>query len=57
MRPASHARYQATYWHNRLFNPNRPAAVKVLVFTPDWPHVAGYRSKPSERDPSLTGAN
>lgn len=28
--------YQATYWHNRLFNPNIPAGVRVLSFTPDW---------------------
>ena len=28
--------YQSTYWHNRLFNPNMPAGVHVLCFTPDW---------------------
>ena len=28
--------YQSTYWHNRLFNPNMPAGVRVLCFTPDW---------------------
>jgi hypothetical protein len=28
--------YQSTYWHNRLFNPNMPAGVRVLSFTPDW---------------------
>jgi hypothetical protein len=31
--------YQATYWHNRLFNPNMPAGVRVLCFTPDWRHA------------------
>jgi len=28
--------YQSTYWHNRLFNPNMPAGIRVLLFTPDW---------------------
>ena len=36
----THAFYQATYWHNRLFNPNLPADAEVLGFTPDWPHAA-----------------
>ncbi len=26
--------YQATWWHNRLFNPTLPGKVEVLVFTP-----------------------
>lgn len=38
--PAGHAFYQATYWHNRLFNPNLPADAEVLSFTPDWAHAA-----------------
>jgi len=32
-------RYQATYWHNRLFNPAMPADVRVLALTPDWADV------------------
>lgn len=28
--------YQATYWHNAMYNPNLPAGVRVLAFTPDW---------------------
>lgn len=28
--------YQATYWHNSLYNPNLPAGVRILAFTPDW---------------------
>ena len=28
--------FQATYWHNGLFNPALPGAVRVLAFTPDW---------------------
>ena len=43
--PAAHARYQATYWHNRLFNPGLPAVVEILAFTPDWAHAAGHRSR------------
>ena len=41
--PAPHPRYQATYWHNHLFNAGLPAAVEVLAFTPDWAHAAGHR--------------
>lgn len=32
--------FQATYWHNLLFNPNLPGGVSVLAFTPDWAHAA-----------------
>ena len=28
--------YQATYWHNALFNPGLPARVAMLRFRPDW---------------------
>ena len=35
--------YQATYWHNRMFNPNMPPGVRILSFTPDWAHAAGWR--------------
>lgn len=28
--------FQATYWHNALFNPSLPARVQVLGFKPDW---------------------
>jgi hypothetical protein len=38
-----HPFYQATYWHNRMFNPNLPAAPAILSFTPDWPHAIGYQ--------------
>ena len=27
-------RFQATYWHNRLFNPTLPGQVQVLCFSP-----------------------
>ena len=26
--------FEATYWHNRLFNPTLPGNVQVLCFTP-----------------------
>ncbi len=35
--------WQATYWHNRLFNPALASGVDVLAFTPDW---AGARAVP-----------
>ena len=41
---AGHAFHQATYWHNRMFNPNLPAGVEILSFRPDWAHAARYRS-------------
>ncbi len=28
--------YQATLWHNRLFNPDLPDGVDILGFRPDW---------------------
>jgi hypothetical protein len=45
-----HAFHQATYWHNRLFNPNLPADVEILCFRPDWPHATGYRIDPKLED-------
>ena len=30
------AKYQATYWHNHLFNPTMPGLVRVIGFIPDW---------------------
>ncbi len=35
--------FQATYWHNRMFNPNMPPGVRILSFTPGWAHAAGWR--------------
>ena len=28
--------YQATLWHNRLFNPSLPNDIHILAFQPDW---------------------
>jgi len=39
-RAAGDSFHQATYWHNYLFNPNLPAGVRILSFTPDWTHAA-----------------
>lgn len=32
----THPAYQATYWHNRLFNPAMPGDMTGLAFLPDW---------------------
>ena len=29
-------KYEATYWHNHLFNPRLPGAVTIIGFSPDW---------------------
>jgi hypothetical protein len=34
--PQGHQAFQATLWHNSLFNPNIPGGVRVLAFRPDW---------------------
>lgn len=31
--------YQATFWHNSIFNANLPADVRILAFAPDWSRV------------------
>ena len=36
--------YQATYWHNSLYNPAMPAGVEILAFTPDWPRASATAS-------------
>ena len=28
--------WEATFWHNSLFNPNLPGDVEILGFEPDW---------------------
>jgi hypothetical protein len=39
----AHLFYQATLWHNRMFNHQLPADVQILSFRPDWPHASAYR--------------
>ncbi len=34
--PGSDEMFQATYWHNHLFNPTLPGSVRVVAFRPDW---------------------
>ncbi len=34
--PESHPAYQATFWHNSLFNAHIPGGARVLAFRPDW---------------------
>ena len=34
--PETHPAFQATYWHNSLFNPAIPPGIRVLAFRPDW---------------------
>jgi hypothetical protein len=36
--------FQATYWHNRLFNDALPAGIQVLSFTPDWLRASSKRA-------------
>ncbi|MGI9372717.1 MAG: hypothetical protein ACR2OJ_09495 [Hyphomicrobiales bacterium] len=33
---SSHALYQATWWHNALFNANLSPDAQILAFVPDW---------------------
>tara|TARA_B100001123_G_scaffold27147_1_gene29169 strand:+ start:1109 stop:1678 length:570 start_codon:yes stop_codon:yes gene_type:complete len=40
--------YQATYWHNRLFNPRMPAEIKILGFLPDWREAAFEEARSSD---------
>ncbi|MCY4150296.1 MAG: hypothetical protein OXF73_13295 [Gammaproteobacteria bacterium] len=34
--PEAEPKYQAAFWHNRLFNPNMGNTTKILGFAPDW---------------------
>jgi len=34
--PEDHALFQATFWHNMLFNPGLHPETEVLQFVPDW---------------------
>lgn len=38
LEPADPA-YQATLWHNKIFNPNIPGDVHIIGFQPDWASV------------------
>jgi hypothetical protein len=43
--PEAHEFFQATYWHNHMFNPNMPPGIRVLSFKPDWPHASTWRTE------------
>jgi hypothetical protein len=43
--PEVHDFYQATYWHNHMFNPNMPPQIRILSFKPDWPHASTWRTE------------
>ena len=34
--PRNDPAWEATFWHNSLFNPNLPGDVTILGFMPDW---------------------
>ena len=34
--PEDDPAYQATYWHNHMFNPTPPLTIRMLAFYPDW---------------------
>lgn len=40
-----HDFYQATYWHNHMFNPTMPPNTRILAFKPDWPHASQWRTE------------
>jgi hypothetical protein len=40
--------YQATYWHNHLFNPSLPGVVKVVGFEPDWENSLAEQTRTAE---------
>lgn len=42
--------FQATFWHNRLYNPNLPAGVRVLGFKPDWSRASFHDPERSSVD-------
>jgi hypothetical protein len=43
--PENHDFFQATYWHNHMFNANMPPQIRVLAFKPDWPHASTWRTE------------
>ncbi len=42
--------FQNTYWHNRLFNPNLPAGIRILTFKPDWTHASVVTESEEDSD-------
>ncbi len=42
------AEFQATYWHNALFNAAMPGAVQIVAFIPDWTRAEADPPPPAE---------
>ncbi len=42
---ADDPKFQATYWHNALFNPALPAGVQIIGFSPYWNRVKAEPAK------------
>ncbi len=40
--------FQATYWHNILFNPDLPADVHILGFQPEWESATADPAPPAQ---------
>ncbi len=41
----AHDFYQATYWHNHMFNATMPPNTRILAFKPDWAHASEWRTE------------
>lgn len=41
----AHDFYQATYWHNHMFNATMPSNARILAFKPDWAHASEWRTE------------
>lgn len=39
--------FQATYWHNALFNPDLPTGIRILGFQPEWDDATAEPPPPS----------
>lgn len=46
--PQAHPWFEATFWHNKLFNADLPGDARVLGFQPDW--------RRAEADPAVPGS-
>ena len=47
-----HPFYQATWYHNAMFNANLPAAARVLAFPPDWTRSGTGPHQPNNSCPA-----
>ena len=42
--------YQATLWHNRVFNPNIGNDIQIIGFQPDWEEAVAMRERRAKAD-------